>query len=143
MMSAVYLQDMAWISALGQGSAARDALIAQPAAGVAPTDKYTPGRVLHLGCVAGELPSLEDQPVIYRSRTNALLAALLPDLRVAANKAIARFGPLRSRRARWARRARPSPSPPPAPPAPRRWPPPRACCAVAPWTRWSRVVSTP
>jgi 3-oxoacyl-[acyl-carrier-protein] synthase-1 len=95
MMSAVYLQDMAWISALGQGSAARDALIAQPAAGVAPTDKYTPGRVLHLGCVAGELPSLEDQPVIYRSRTNALLAALLPDLRVAANKAIARFGPAR------------------------------------------------
>ena len=94
-MSAVYLQEMAWISALGRGSAAREALFAREPGGVAPTDQYTPGRVLHLGRVAETLPTLEQHPVAFRSRTNALLAAVLPELRPAIDAAIARFGPQR------------------------------------------------
>ena len=94
-MTAIYLQDMAWISALGRGKAAREALFAREPNGVAPTDQYTPGRVLHLGRVAEALPALEEQPLIYRSRTNALLAALLPDLRAAIEAARERFGPQR------------------------------------------------
>lgn len=95
-MSAVYLQHAAWISALGRGTAARDALFApQQAGGVAATDAYTPGRVLHLGRVQETLPSLDDEPVAFRSRTNALLAALLPELRAPVEAAKARFGPQR------------------------------------------------
>ncbi|RYY82017.1 MAG: beta-ketoacyl-[acyl-carrier-protein] synthase II, partial [Comamonadaceae bacterium] len=94
-MTPVFLQDMAWISALGRGSAARDALFAAQPGGVAPTDQSTPGRMLHLGRVAEALPALDAQPVAFRSRTNALLAALLPDLQASADTAIARFGPHR------------------------------------------------
>lgn len=94
-MSAVYLQDMAWISALGRGAAARAALFATEPGGVAPTDRYTPGRVLHLGCVDAVLPTLAAHPTALRSRTNALLAAVLPDLRAGIEGALARFGPQR------------------------------------------------
>ena len=93
-MSAVYLQHMAWISALGRGAAAREALFAPAPGGVAPTDQYTPGRVLHLGRVADPLPTLEQHPLAYRSRTNALLAAL----RRCGRAVAAAFRPLRSRR---------------------------------------------
>src|SRR5262245_50141615 len=81
-MTAVYLQHMAWISALGAGEAAREALFADCPQGLAPTDSYTPGRVLHLGRVQQELPSLAGEPVAFRSRSNALLAAVLADLRL-------------------------------------------------------------
>lgn len=94
-MSVVYLQDMAWISALGRGDAARAALFAGDARGVAPTERYTPGRVLHLGCVDAELPTLAAHPAALRSRTNALLAAILPDLRAGTAAALERFGPQR------------------------------------------------
>jgi 3-oxoacyl-[acyl-carrier-protein] synthase-1 len=95
-VSAVYLQQVAWISALGRGSAARDALFAAAqASGVAPTDAYTPGRVLHLGRVAETLPRLDDEPAAFRSRSNALLAALLPELRGPVEAAKSRFGPQR------------------------------------------------
>jgi 3-oxoacyl-[acyl-carrier-protein] synthase-1 len=90
-VSAVYLQAPAWISALGRGDAARDALFAATPGGVAPTEHYTPGRPLHLGCVAQALPALDDAPVVFRSRTNALLAAVLPELR----PALARYRPER------------------------------------------------
>lgn len=94
-MSAVYLQHMAWISALGAGTAARDALFATLPQGVAPTERHTPGRMLHLGCVAAALPAWDEEPVRFRSRSNALLAALLPQLQPAVQGALARFGPAR------------------------------------------------
>jgi 3-oxoacyl-[acyl-carrier-protein] synthase-1 len=94
-MSAVYLQDMAWVSALGRGGAAREALFAATPAGLTATDHYTPGRLLHLGCVTEPLPPLDAQPVGFRSRSNALLAAVLPELRAPIEAAIARFGPER------------------------------------------------
>lgn len=91
-MTAVYLQDMAWISALGRGAAAREALFSREAGGVAPSDHFTPGRVLHVGRVQGDLPDLGKYPVAYRSRTNALLAAVLPDLAVQVERALSCFG---------------------------------------------------
>ncbi|MCC2674997.1 MAG: beta-ketoacyl-[acyl-carrier-protein] synthase [Ramlibacter sp.] len=94
-MTAVYLQDMAWISALGRGRSARDALFSPAAGGVAPTDAYTPGRVLHLGRVHETLPSLDTHPVPFRSRTNALLAAVLNDLAPSTDRALARCAPER------------------------------------------------
>ena len=92
-MTAVYLQDVAWISALGRGRAAREALFSDQVGGVAPTDAYTPGRVLHLGRVQQALPSLDAQPVQFRSRTNALLAAVLDDLAPAADRVLSRCAP--------------------------------------------------
>jgi 3-oxoacyl-[acyl-carrier-protein] synthase-1 len=92
-VTSVYLQDVAWISALGRGEAAREALFAPQAGGVAPADAVTPGRVLHVGRVHEALPSLDGQPVRFRSRSNALLAAVLQELRPAADRALARFGP--------------------------------------------------
>lgn len=94
-MSAVYLNALAWLSALGRGTVAREALFAAQPAGVAATEHHTPGRLLHLGCVAEALPSLEHKPVGQRSRSNALLLAVLPDLRTAIDAAIARWGPSR------------------------------------------------
>lgn len=94
-MSAVYLQHAAWLSALGRGRSAREALFAAGTAGVTPTERYTPGRVLHLGCVAEDLPALDAHPVAFRSRSNALLASVLPELRHAIGHALARFGPER------------------------------------------------
>lgn len=77
MTDAVYLRDLAWTSALGRGLAARDALFAPAGPGVGATDRYTPGRMLHLGCVPHALPALDDEPVAFRSRSNALLADVL------------------------------------------------------------------
>lgn len=94
-MTAVYLQQLAWISALGRGDAAREALFApQPRAGTV-TDRFTPGRSLHVGSIEEPLPALDDQPVAFRSRTNALLAAIVPQLRAAVDAARARVGPQR------------------------------------------------
>lgn len=94
-MSPVYLQQMAWISALGRGEAARAALFACEPGGVAPTERHTPARALHLGCVDEVLPPLTDVPLRFRSRSNALLAALLPELGGAIADALTRFGPAR------------------------------------------------
>lgn len=94
-MSAVYLQQLAWISALGSGNAAREALFAAtPAAGTV-TDRFTPGRALHVGSIEEALPGLDGEPAAFRSRSNALLAAVVPQLRAAVETARARFGPPR------------------------------------------------
>jgi 3-oxoacyl-[acyl-carrier-protein] synthase-1 len=94
-MSQVYLQQLAWISALGQGRDARDRLYAREPAGCAPTDALTPGRALHLGVIDQPLPSLDRKPVALRSRTNALLAALLPELRSPVDAQVVRHGSAR------------------------------------------------
>ncbi|WP_394789530.1 beta-ketoacyl-ACP synthase [Rhodoferax sp.] len=62
---------------------------------VAPTDQYTPGRVLHLGRVQAQLPALAQVPLQQRSRHNALLAQALQDIRGPAQAALARYGPSR------------------------------------------------
>ena len=91
-MTAVYLNALGWVSALGSGSHGRDSLFALAPSGVQPTDRYTPGRELHLGCVALPLPALDEHPPIDRSRSNALLAAALAQLQSPLEHALSRFG---------------------------------------------------
>ena len=99
MTAAVYLNAMGVLCALGHGEAAvREQLFASARPqGVAPTDRYTPGRVLHLGCLPSEggLPSLAHVPLRQRSRNNALLAAALAEIRPQVDAAIGRYGPQR------------------------------------------------
>jgi 3-oxoacyl-[acyl-carrier-protein] synthase-1 len=95
MTNAVYLHSMGWISALGRGDAAREALLAPQPQGVRETDRHTPGRPLHLGCVDAPLPSLRDHPRHLRSRSNALLAVAIEDVRSAVELARERYGPAR------------------------------------------------
>jgi 3-oxoacyl-[acyl-carrier-protein] synthase I len=95
MSSPVYLNALSTLCALGEGAAVGQALFAERPGGVAPTDLYTPGRMLHLGCVARALPDISHAPVGQRSRNNALVAAALAPLLPAAWAAIDRFGPSR------------------------------------------------
>ncbi|HSV34492.1 MAG TPA: beta-ketoacyl-ACP synthase [Ramlibacter sp.] len=94
-MKPVYLNAMANVCALGQGAEVAHALFAPSPGGVAPTDRHTPGRELHLGCVTSLLPDISHAPLPQRSRNNALLLAALEQLRPAAQSAIDRFGPAR------------------------------------------------
>ncbi|KQV91678.1 beta-ketoacyl-ACP synthase [Rhizobacter sp. Root1221] len=95
-MTHVYLQSMGVVSALGLGAAAmRDNLFATRAGGVVETDRYTPGRPLHLGVLPAHVPPLTGAPARQRSRNNAVLSAALAEVRPAVDAAIARFGPAR------------------------------------------------
>jgi 3-oxoacyl-[acyl-carrier-protein] synthase I len=94
-MTAVYLNAMAALCALGRGADVGEALFADHASGVAETEQYTPGRLLHLGRVEGPLPDLSHAPVGERSRSNALFAAALSQLLPAVQTAVQRFGPRR------------------------------------------------
>jgi len=95
-MTAVWLQAQSCVSALGDSAEdMRTALFAAQPSGVAPTDRHTPGRVLHLGCVDTPLPLPAALPETQRCRSNALLLAALAPLRAAADAAVARFGPAR------------------------------------------------
>ena len=95
-MSAVYLQAQSCVCALGDTSEAiRAGLWADAPGGVAPTELHTPGRILHLGCVATPLPSTDALPSNQRTRNNALLMAALAPLRARVQAAIDRFGPAR------------------------------------------------
>jgi 3-oxoacyl-[acyl-carrier-protein] synthase-1 len=97
-MTAVYLNAMGVTCALGHGAAAvRRGLFAAAPRGLVETDRYSPGRALHLGCVTQPLPPLgATVPVEQRSRNNALLAVALAELRPAADAALARHGPRRA-----------------------------------------------
>ena len=95
-MSAVYLHAPSCVCALGDTPAAiRAGLWSDTVTGVAPTDRCTPGELLHLGCVDTALPSLDALPANQRTRSNALALAALAPLRAAALAAVERFGPAR------------------------------------------------
>lgn len=95
-MTHVFLQSMGVVSALGLGAAAmRDNLFSTRFAGVVETDRYTPGRPLHLGLLPVDVPPLVTAPARQRSRNNAVLAAALAEIRPQVDAAIARFGPAR------------------------------------------------
>ena len=96
-MTAVFLNAVGIVSALGQGMAAtrEQLLFSDRPGGVAPTDTYTPGRPLHLGRVPGALPDPSGLPVRFRSRNNTLVAAALAQLRPQVDAAVQRWGPAR------------------------------------------------
>jgi 3-oxoacyl-[acyl-carrier-protein] synthase-1 len=93
----VYLQALGVVCALGSSLAEMRPRLwatARPDS-VAPTDLYTPGQLLHLGCVQAALPGLESVPLKQRSRQNALLAQALQDIRGPVQAAVDRWGPSR------------------------------------------------
>ena len=94
-MTAVYLNAMGALCALGRGAAIAQSLFADHPRGVCASDLYTPGRPLHLGCIADPLPDLSHAPIRQRSRSNALLCAALSELMPAVQTALQRFGPAR------------------------------------------------
>ena len=93
-MTAIFLQAQSCVCALGDApEAIRAGLWADAPSGVAPTDLFTPGRVLNLGRVSTALPPLSALPDRQRSRNNALLLAALAPLRARVQAAVDRFGP--------------------------------------------------
>jgi 3-oxoacyl-[acyl-carrier-protein] synthase-1 len=95
-MNDVFLQGQSCVCALGATPAAiRAALFGDAPAGVAPSDAWSPGTLLHVGAFGGALPAVGHLPARLRSRGNALLLAALAPLRAAVEEAIGRFGPAR------------------------------------------------
>ncbi|MBK8106486.1 MAG: beta-ketoacyl-ACP synthase [Betaproteobacteria bacterium] len=96
-MSAVYLQRVGVVCALGDGiDAVRAALFAAYDGGLVVTDRHSPGTPLSMGCVETPLEPWSDEvPARLRSRTNALLASALRPLRAPVAEAAARYGPHR------------------------------------------------
>jgi 3-oxoacyl-[acyl-carrier-protein] synthase-1 len=95
-MKHVFLQAQSCVCSLGDTPAAvRAGLFAGEARGVAPSERWSPGTMLHVGAYEGVLPSVEHLPARQRSRSNALLLGALAPLRPAVEAAIGRFGPAR------------------------------------------------
>lgn len=93
-MTTVYLQELGLLCSLGHDvSAVRSALFKPDHPGsLTASDRYSPGRSLHLGMVSATLPDLRERPAAYRSRNNALAWAALAQIRPAVEAAIARHG---------------------------------------------------
>lgn len=93
-MTTVYLQELGLLCALGRGvPAVRSALFQCDHPGsLTVTDRYSPGRSLHLGLVGATLPDLSDRPVVYQTRNNAMAWSALEQIRPAVLDAIARHG---------------------------------------------------
>jgi 3-oxoacyl-[acyl-carrier-protein] synthase-1 len=95
-MKHVFLQALSCVCTLGDTpSAVRAGLFAGAPGGVAPSERWSPGTMLHVGAFGGALPAVEHLPVRQRSRSNALLLAALAPLRADVDAAIGRFGPAR------------------------------------------------
>jgi 3-oxoacyl-[acyl-carrier-protein] synthase-1 len=96
-MKHVFLQAQSCVCTLGDTpDAVRAGLFAaESPRGVAPSEQWSPGTVLHVGAFDGALPSVGHLPARQRSRSNALVLAALAPLRAAVEAAIGRFGPAR------------------------------------------------
>lgn len=88
-----FLNELGVVCALGAGKAAvREGLFGSAPAGVAQSDFFSPERLLHLGRIDAELPSVSRAPAEFHSRNNQLLALALAEVRPAVDAAIARYG---------------------------------------------------
>lgn len=93
MTTAIYLNDLGVVCALGEGRAAvASALFADAPGGLSDNDTLLPGQTLALGEVRMPLPALDDLPVALRGRNNALLDAALAQIAPSVQAAIARYG---------------------------------------------------
>jgi 3-oxoacyl-[acyl-carrier-protein] synthase-1 len=91
----LYLNALGLISALGSTlDETKRRLLGLAQTGVAPTDVYSPGRVLPLGRIdpALSLPRLDDYPLSQRSRNNQIGLAALNQIRPAVENEIQRRG---------------------------------------------------
>ncbi len=89
----LYLNDCGIVCALGRSlGEVRHRLLDEARSGIVATDRWSPGRSLPLGPVAGPLPEMACLPLSLRSRNNQLALLALAQIRPAVEAAIARFG---------------------------------------------------
>lgn len=91
----IYLNQLGIISPLGGTlDETRQRMLESAQSGVLPTDRYSPGRILPLGCIDPAIlfPTLEHWRLPMRSRNNQLALAALARILPAVNSCIERFG---------------------------------------------------
>jgi 3-oxoacyl-[acyl-carrier-protein] synthase-1 len=93
-MSAVYLNELGIVCALGSGKTdVAEAMFASDAPrGLSLSEAFTPGRTLAVGAVNATLPDLSPLPLVLRGRNNALLMQALEQIRSAVEQSISRYG---------------------------------------------------
>jgi 3-oxoacyl-[acyl-carrier-protein] synthase-1 len=88
-----YLNDCGIVCALGADHGAiRARLLERAESAVAPTDAWSPGRMLPLGRVSTVLPGVDHLPPRHRSRNNQMALAALAQIRPEVDAAILRYG---------------------------------------------------
>ena len=93
-MSPVFLNELAMACALGADleTVAANLFAADAPGGLVESDLASPGRMLAIGRVPGDLPSLDALDVPLRGRNNALLELALAPIRPAVERLVARHG---------------------------------------------------
>ncbi len=96
-MSQVFLNELGLACALGADldTVAANLFAADAPGGLVDSDFASPGRVLAIGRVPGELPALDGLDVPLRGRNNALLELALAPIRPAVERLVARHGAAR------------------------------------------------
>lgn len=91
---AIFLNGLGIVCALGTGrQAVAEALFAEDRPhGVSLTDQFTPGRMLALGAVTDDLPSVSDLKDSLHGRNNALLRTCAAQIRPQIDAAIDQYG---------------------------------------------------
>ncbi|RJF97216.1 beta-ketoacyl-ACP synthase [Noviherbaspirillum saxi] len=89
----IYLNHLGILCAAGNSPAeVKRRVLQQPESGIAMTERYSPGRMLPLGCVDDVLPSIDHLPLAEQSRNNRLALAALAQIRSDIDVAIDRYG---------------------------------------------------
>jgi 3-oxoacyl-[acyl-carrier-protein] synthase-1 len=88
----LFLNHCGIVCALGDTHAGIRRRLFDGASGIRPTDAWSPGRMLALGCVAAPLPDDASLPLAQRSRNNRMALAALGQIRAQVDAAIARYG---------------------------------------------------
>ncbi|MDQ1920587.1 beta-ketoacyl-ACP synthase [Massilia pseudoviolaceinigra] len=88
----LYLNECGIVCALGDSHEQVKRALFAGESGIAPTDAWSPGRVLPLGRVLTALPDSAALPLGQRSRNNQLALAALAQIRAAVDAAVLRYG---------------------------------------------------
>ncbi len=88
----LFLNECGIVCALGDSHEEIKRRLFAGESGIAPTDAWSPGRVLPLGRVMSALPDGAALPLGQRSRNNRLALAALAQIRPAVDAAVARYG---------------------------------------------------
>ncbi|UOD29850.1 beta-ketoacyl-ACP synthase [Massilia violaceinigra] len=88
----LFLNECGMVCALGDSHEEIKRRLFAGESGIAPTDAWSPGRVLPLGRVLSALPDGAALPFGQRSRNNRLALAALAQIRPAVDAAVARYG---------------------------------------------------
>ncbi|MDQ1831289.1 beta-ketoacyl-ACP synthase [Massilia scottii] len=88
----LYLNECGIVCALGDSHEQVKRALFAGQSGIAPTDAWSPGRVLPLGRVLTALPDDAALPLGQRSRNNRLALAALAQIRAAVDAAVLRYG---------------------------------------------------